>query len=127
MDVMQVIYYVLIGILRINEIFMLLIWLGAIFWNLSNLQAMIKEGFCRYQRVYYFSYEIFFLVFIGVLNFGLWLSYDDLPFYDRYAFLICLVVDILVIAYMILTAYMFHWLKINSFYDFYEESKYKNR
>ena len=42
MDVMQVIYYVLIGILRINEIFMLLIWLGAIFWNISNLKAMVK-------------------------------------------------------------------------------------
>ena len=127
MDVMQVIYYVLIGILRINEIFMLLIWLGAIFWNLSNLQAMIKEGFCFFQRVYYFSYEIFFLVFIGVLNSPLSPRYDDLHSYDPYAFLICLVVDILVIAYMILTAYMFHWLKINSFYDFYEESKYKNR
>ena len=124
MDVMQVIYYVLIGILRINEIFMLLIWLGAIFWNISNLKAMVKGDSDSY---YYFSYEIFFLAFIGILNFGLWLSYDDLHFYDRYAFLICLVVDILVIAYMILTAYMFHWLKINSFYDFYEESKYTNR
>lgn len=121
---MQVIYYVLIGILRIFETFILMTWLSMIFWNFDNLKAMVKGDFCRYQCSHFLGGEIFLLIVIGVLNFGLWLSYDDLHFYDRYAFLICFLIDIFVIAYMILNAYIFNWLKIDSFY---EEPKHKNR